>query len=74
MCPPRSQRSADRNRWQTRSASSHISSAFNAAINARDVAALDRLTTDDHALIDSARFAIEGREEVFGAWRGFFDT
>jgi ketosteroid isomerase-like protein len=48
--------------------------AFNAAINARDVGALDRLMTDDHALIDSAGHAIAGREEVLGAWRGFFDA
>ena len=48
--------------------------AFNAAINARDVAALDRLMTEDHALIDSAGRAIAGREEVLGAWRGFFDA
>jgi ketosteroid isomerase-like protein len=47
---------------------------FNAAINARDVAALDRLMTDDHALIDSAGRTIAGREEVLGAWRGFFDA
>jgi ketosteroid isomerase-like protein len=48
--------------------------AFNAAINARDVAALDRLMTDDHALVDSAGRSIAGREEVLGAWRGFFDA
>jgi ketosteroid isomerase-like protein len=48
--------------------------AFNAAINARDVAALDGLMTDDHALINSAGRAIASREEVLGAWRGFFDT
>jgi len=47
---------------------------FNAAINTRDVAALDRLMTDDHALIDSAGSTIAGREEVLGAWRGFFDA
>ena len=48
--------------------------AFNAAINARDVTALDRLMTDDHALIDSVGRAIAGREEVLRAWRGFFDA
>jgi ketosteroid isomerase-like protein len=48
--------------------------AFNAAINGRDLAALDRLMTGDHALIDSAGRAIAGREEVLGAWRGFFDA
>ena len=48
--------------------------AFNAAINARDVVALDRLMTDDHALIDSDGHAIAGRAEVLGAWRGFFDA
>lgn len=39
-----------------------------------NVGALDRLMTDDHALIDSAGRAIAGREEVLGAWRGFFDV
>jgi ketosteroid isomerase-like protein len=46
--------------------------AFNAAINARDVVALDRLMTDDHVLVDTAGHTIAGREEVLGAWRGFF--
>lgn len=40
--------------------------AFNAAINARDLTALDRLMTDDHALIDTAGGTIEGREHVLG--------
>jgi ketosteroid isomerase-like protein len=53
---------------------SRVLLAFNAAINARDVAALDRLMTDDHTLIDSAGRTIAGREQVLGAWRGFFDA
>jgi ketosteroid isomerase-like protein len=48
--------------------------AFNAAINERDVVALDRLMTDDHVLVDSAGRTIAGREEVLSAWRGFFDA
>jgi len=48
--------------------------AFNDAINARDVAALDRLMTEDHSLIDSAGHEISGRDEVLSAWRGFFDA
>jgi ketosteroid isomerase-like protein len=48
--------------------------AFNGAINARDVAALDRLMTDDHALIDSSGRTKSGRDEVLSAWRGFFDA
>jgi ketosteroid isomerase-like protein len=48
--------------------------AFNDAINARDVAALHRLMTTDHALIDSIGDTVSGRDEVLGAWRGFFDA
>ena len=48
--------------------------AFNDAINAQDDAALDRLMTDDHALIDSAGRTVSGRDAVLSAWRGFFDA
>jgi ketosteroid isomerase-like protein len=48
--------------------------AFNDAINARDIAALGQLMTADHALIDSTGHTTSGRDEVLGAWRGFFDA
>jgi ketosteroid isomerase-like protein len=48
--------------------------AFNDAITRRDVAALGRLMTDDHTFIDSDENVFGGKEEVLGAWRGFFDA
>jgi ketosteroid isomerase-like protein len=48
--------------------------AFNDAITRRDVAALGRLMTDDHTLIDSDENVFSGKEEVLGAWRGFFNA
>jgi ketosteroid isomerase-like protein len=48
--------------------------AFNEAITQRDVAALGRLMTEDHTFIDSDENLFSGREEVLGAWRGFFNA
>jgi len=48
--------------------------AFNDAINRRDLAALERLMTDDHAFIDSESTVLTGRAEVLRAWEGFFEA
>jgi ketosteroid isomerase-like protein len=48
--------------------------AFNEAITQRDVAALARLMTDDHTFIDSDENLVSGKEEVLGAWKGFFNA
>jgi ketosteroid isomerase-like protein len=46
--------------------------AFNDAITRRDLAALSRLMTDDHAFIDSDDTVVSGKDEVLKAWKGFF--
>jgi ketosteroid isomerase-like protein len=46
--------------------------AFNDAINRRDLVALGGLMTDDHTFIDTEDNVVSGREDVLGAWRGFF--
>jgi ketosteroid isomerase-like protein len=48
--------------------------AFNEAINRRDLDALEALMTDDHTFIDSDDNVLAGKEEVLGAWNGFFDA
>jgi ketosteroid isomerase-like protein len=45
---------------------------FNEAINRRDLAALRKLMTDDHAFIDSSGDVFAGKDEVLLAWDGFF--
>ena len=45
---------------------------FNEAINRRDLAALAKLMTDDHAFIDSSGEVFAGKGEVLRAWDGFF--
>jgi 8-oxo-dGTP diphosphatase len=47
---------------------------FNDRIGARDIAGLAALMTDDHAFVDSAGAAVEGRPACVDAWRGFFDA
>jgi ketosteroid isomerase-like protein len=48
--------------------------AFNDAINARSVEALERLMTDDHRFVDSAGGVTEGKAACLEAWRGFFTS
>jgi ketosteroid isomerase-like protein len=45
---------------------------FNECINNRDIDGLAALMTDDHTFIDSANSAVEGKETVVEAWKGFF--
>lgn len=49
-----------------------IVSAFNACINARDLAGLSDLMTDNHRFIDTADNVVSGKAACVGAWRGFF--
>jgi ketosteroid isomerase-like protein len=46
--------------------------AFNDRINARDLAGLAALMTDDHTFVDSEGSTVEGRVACVEAWRGFF--
>lgn len=46
--------------------------AFNEAINRRDIHALEKLMTDDHAFIDSANAVLAGKQAALNAWKGFF--
>lgn len=48
--------------------------SFNAAINARDLAALVALMSPDHRFVDSAGRVVAGRDECRDAWRSFFDS
>jgi ketosteroid isomerase-like protein len=45
---------------------------FNEAINARDLAALEPLMTEDHRFIDSAGTTVHGKGACIEAWRGLF--
>ena len=45
---------------------------FNDAVNARDLAQLTDLMTDDHRFIDPADTVVTGKEACVDAWRGFF--
>jgi ketosteroid isomerase-like protein len=49
-----------------------VARAFNDRINARDLAGLTALMTDDHSFVDSERSVTTGRELCVSAWRGFF--
>ena len=46
--------------------------AYNDRINARDLAGLAGLMTDDHTFVDPAGAAVTGRAACAEAWRGFF--
>ena len=46
--------------------------AFNDGINGRDLAALERLMSEDHTFIDSDGNVLAGKENVLAAWSGFF--
>jgi ketosteroid isomerase-like protein len=46
--------------------------AFNEAINRRDLRALAELMTEDHTFIDSAGGVVSSKQAVLQAWEGFF--
>jgi ketosteroid isomerase-like protein len=46
---------------------------FNERINARDLAGLATLMTDDHTFIDTAGTSLAGKGACLAAWRGFFE-
>jgi ketosteroid isomerase-like protein len=48
--------------------------AFNERINARDLAGLVALMTDDHRFVDATGASADGREACTEAWRGFFES
>ena len=50
----------------------HVALRFNAAINDRDLGALEALMTDDHAFIDTADNVERGKAACVASWRGFF--
>jgi ketosteroid isomerase-like protein len=54
------------------SADLEIVSAFNDAINARDLAALSDLMAHDHRFVDAAGAVVEGKAACLEAWSGFF--
>jgi ketosteroid isomerase-like protein len=56
------------------SADARAAIAFNEAINRRDLRALGRLMTEDHAFIDADANVVAGREAVLKAWEGFFEA
>jgi hypothetical protein len=47
---------------------------FNEGSNERNLDALARLMTDDHAFIDSVGVSVDGKQPCLAAWRGFFDA
>lgn len=51
-----------------------VVSAFNQAINDRDLAAVAALMTDTHRFVDVAGSTVEGKSACVEAWRGFFDS
>jgi ketosteroid isomerase-like protein len=56
----------------TRAAAPTVARAFNDCINARDLAGLTALMTDDHTFVDSEGSTTTGRDACVEAWRGFF--
>jgi ketosteroid isomerase-like protein len=50
-----------------------VATAFNEAINARDLGRLAGLMTDDHTFVDSAG-TVAGKAACVEAWRGFFEA
>jgi ketosteroid isomerase-like protein len=51
-----------------------VVTAFNEAINRRDLAALAQLMTLGHRFIDAAGGTVVGRDACIAAWRGFFES
>jgi ketosteroid isomerase-like protein len=54
------------------SAEAAVALRFNDSINARDLAGLSALMTDDHTFVDPAGERVEGKQACVEAWRGFF--
>lgn len=50
-----------------------IVSAFNEAINRRDLGALSNLMTEDHVFIDAGDEVRRGKDTMVEGWRKFFD-
>jgi limonene-1,2-epoxide hydrolase len=48
--------------------------AFNDAINRRDLEALAAQMTDDHRFVDASGSSVEGKAACVDAWRGFFEA
>ncbi|MFT3782261.1 MAG: nuclear transport factor 2 family protein [Nibricoccus sp.] len=46
--------------------------AFIAAINRHDLAALECLMTEDHTFIDSSGRRVSGRKEMVAGWKAYF--
>jgi ketosteroid isomerase-like protein len=51
-----------------------IAYRFNDRINARDLAGLAALMSDDHTFIDAAGASVVGRDACVEVWRGFFEA
>ena len=51
-----------------------VVTAFNEAINCRDLAALTELMTESHRFIDSTGATVDGRNACAEAWGGFFES
>jgi ketosteroid isomerase-like protein len=49
-----------------------IAARFNDRINARDIAGLASLMTEDHTFIDTEGRVVSGMRDCRDAWRGFF--
>jgi uncharacterized protein (TIGR02246 family) len=45
---------------------------FNEMINARDLAGLAELMSDDHRFVDTTGHVVAGKSACLAAWRGFF--
>jgi ketosteroid isomerase-like protein len=54
------------------SAAAAVALRFNDCINARDLAGLAALMTDDHTFVDAEGARVEGKPACVDAWRGFF--
>lgn len=46
--------------------------AFNDCINARDLAGLSALMSEEHVFTDSAGAAVSGKQQCLAAWTSFF--
>ena len=49
-----------------------VVTAFNDAINARDLDRLGALMTDAHRFVDTVGATVDGKDACLDAWRGFF--
>jgi len=58
----------------TEAAEEVIVSAFNAAINRRDLRGLAMLMAGDHRFIDSAGNSVDGKTSCLQAWLSFFEA